>query len=1033
MYPCAIFPQRPGEQSGRSGHLRRFSRILAAGLAVLAFASAAPCLAQTELVSNMSETNTADGARVYSSGGQATFIAQEFTTGSNADGYLLSEVVVNVIVDDPVHYNPGTPVFTLHESTPHTNGDPIPGAKIADLTGSVATAGEQAFTVSGDPIPLAANTLYFLYFESESGDIQLQSTTSDNETSDSGWKLGKTLNYVKFSGFELWQTMPEFNVIKVTIKGSVGGGIRTQAKTPPPPPPQAPDAPEVTLSGLGTIGSQRTASHQSRTDSTTTGLDVRWTEPENTHCPGTCPEITHYELQYRRGTSSDWTDWPGLVEGTAVTIDMPDLTGAWEVRVRAVNAAGRKGAWSEPGFWAPSPDAPVVIRTEGGTTSLDVRWRALDATNCRDCPAVTHYELQYRQGAAGPWTDRPGMVEGTAVTIDIPDLMGSYQVRVRAVHGDGQVGAWSEPGFWAPSPDAPVVIRTEGGTTGLDVRWRTLDEMSCRDCPAVTHHDLQYRRHTDGSWETWADGPRGVTGTAATVTVPDLLSSYQVRVRAVHGHGREGAWSEPGQWSPPPELAGSRLMKAWLSRFGRTVADQVIDAVTGRLEEPADGAGLEARIAGLDPGTARTPTFDPDGQYSQYGPDREDEFTGAAEDGIPTRGIHGVDILRSSAFGYSSGDAKTGMASVFGRGAVTGFDGRDGDVDVDGTVRSLMLGTDFRRADTVFGALLAHSSGKGDYREGTEEEGKIRSTLTGLYPYAGHETDHLSLWGIAGFGRGEVTVYQDKSPYRTGASVTTDMDLLMAAGGIRSELMEPAPEDSAIPSVDAVADVMAVRVSSDGAGERLAAAEADVARLRAGLEGAWAAVEAGGGLVTPSMRIGIRADGGDADRGFGADYEGRLDWSDPAHGFRVQLRLHGLLAHEAEGFRERGVSGSLSWDPAPGSNRGAAFSLTHSIVDTASWDLDSLLYGPGDRDAVARLGGEDDTARDRRERVRAKIGYGFPRVRGTVHGNPGTRHGLIGRGPGLQCRLAPAEGGIGCGCIRDAAGGDAPGGLGRRN
>ena len=158
-----------------------------------------------------------------------------------------------------------------------------------------------------------------------------------------------------------------------------------------------------------------------------------------------------------------------------------------------------------------------------------------------------------------------------------------------------------------------------------------------------------------------------------------------------------------------------------------------------------------------------------------------------------------MDILRSSAFGYSSGDAKTGMASVFGRGAVTGFDGRDGDVDVDGTVRSLMLGTDFRREEKVFGALLAHSSGKGDYREGTEEEGRIRSTLTGLYPYAGHETDHLSLWGIAGFGRGEVTVHQDKSPYRTGASVTTDMDLLMAAGGIRSELMEPGPENSIHP------------------------------------------------------------------------------------------------------------------------------------------------------------------------------------------------------------------------------------------
>ena len=378
MYPCAMFPAMPRQTSrtaGLSGGFPAsclrpcrnpsgpgvFRRILAAGLAVLAFASAAPCLAQTNLVSNMSETNTADGARVYSSGGQATFIAQEFTTGSNADGYLLSEVVVNVIVDDPVHYNPGTPVFTLHESTPHTNGDPIPGAKIADLTGSVATAGEQAFTVSGDPIPLAANTLYFLYFQSDSGDIQLQSTTSDDETSDAGWKLGKSINWVDFGLIEGWQTMPEFNVAKVTIKGSVGGGIKTQTKTPPPPPPQAPDAPEVTLAGTGTVGLGRTAvtaSHQSRTDSTTTGLDVRWAEPDNTHCPRTCPAITHYELQYRRGTSGAWTDWPELIEGTETTIDIPDLMAAYEVRVRAVNEAGQAGRMVRAGILGSFPRRP---------------------------------------------------------------------------------------------------------------------------------------------------------------------------------------------------------------------------------------------------------------------------------------------------------------------------------------------------------------------------------------------------------------------------------------------------------------------------------------------------------------------------------------------------------------------------------------------------------------------------------------------------------------------------------------------------
>ena len=54
--------------------------------------------------------------------------------------------------------------------------------------------------------------------------------------------------------------------------------------SPPAPPPLAPDAPEVTQTEGGR----------------TPGLDATWTEPDNVHCLGGCPEITHYDLQYRR-------------------------------------------------------------------------------------------------------------------------------------------------------------------------------------------------------------------------------------------------------------------------------------------------------------------------------------------------------------------------------------------------------------------------------------------------------------------------------------------------------------------------------------------------------------------------------------------------------------------------------------------------------------------------------------------------------------------------------------------------------------
>ena len=41
---------------------------------------------------------------------------------------------------------------------------------------------------------------------------------------------------------------------------------------------------------------------------------------------------------------------------------------------------------------------------------------------------------------------------------------------------------------------------------------------------------------------------------------------------------------------------------------------------------------------------------------------------------------------------------------------------------------------------------------------------------------------------------------------------------------------------------------------------------------------------------------------------------GGIEWDDPAPGFTVDLNAHGLLVHEASGFAERDISGSLLWD-----------------------------------------------------------------------------------------------------------------------
>ena len=81
----------------------------------------------------------------------------------------------------------------------------------------------------------------------------------------------------------------------------------------------------------------------------------------------------------------------------------------------------------------------------------------------------------------------------------------------------------------------------------------------------------------------------------------------------------------------------------------------------------------------------------------------------------------------------------------------------------------------------------------------------------------------------------------------------------------------------------------------------------------------------------------------------------------------------GLLAHDAAGFRQRGISGSLGWDPAPGSDRGPSLSLTQTLGLAASGGADALLGRP----TLDGLAANDDGDELSRRRLDLRLGYGF--------------------------------------------------------
>ena len=423
------------------------------------------------------------------------------------------------------------------------------------------------------------------------------------------------------------------------------------------------------------------------------------------------------------------------------------------------------------------------------------------------------------------------------------------------------------------------------------------------------------------------------------------------------------------------------MPKAWLARFGRTAAEQVIDVVEGRFAaEPA--AGVEVTLAGEQIGGRRA-AADPQTRDEalpraklQATPDWQQGGTDEVDTPLSiSRSVMARDLLTGSSFALTTelDGGSGGLVSLWGQSAVSHFDGRDGDLSLDGELMSGMLGTDWRRGPWKAGLLVSHLRGDGGYSS-VSGDGKLKSALTGVHPYGLYEVNPLlSVWGVAGYGEGSLTLTpKDRK------QIETDMDLMMAAVGLRGVALE-APAVGGV-ELAVTSDAMAVRTTTaavrgsavDGTGN-LAAETADVTRLRLGLEGIWRGLKVSGGEVTPSIEIGVRHDDGDAETGYGLDLGGGLAWSDPMRGIQAEIRGRGLLTHQSKGFQERGLSGSLVWEPELGTGRGPKLTLTQMLGGPASGGADALLG----RETLAGLTAEDNGDEMAQRLFEARFGYGF--------------------------------------------------------
>ena len=430
------------------------------------------------------------------------------------------------------------------------------------------------------------------------------------------------------------------------------------------------------------------------------------------------------------------------------------------------------------------------------------------------------------------------------------------------------------------------------------------------------------------------------------------------------------------------------LQKMWLSRFGRTVAGQVVDAVAGRLSGPTGGSQVTLGGQSIDLSSLSADSADArralagalgaaedDDPLSGPGP-LEAARAGSWDDpetGGTVRSLTGRELLLGSSFHLGAGGGEAGGPgyAAWGRIAVGGFEAKapaeKGDVRLDGEVTTGILGADAQWERWLAGVALSVSEGEGSFDQPGVDSGTVESSLTSVNPYVRYEaSDRLSVWGLVGYGTGDMTLTQAANDNRDEIVTRTDISMRLGAAGARGVLLK-AGEDGGI-DLALRGDAFLVQMDWEKVSNETDTG-ADASRLRLVLEAGRPFLLGEGAVLTPALELGLRHDGGDAETGTGVELGGRIGYTDAGSGLTVEANARKLIAHEDSGYEEWGAGGSVRLDPGA-SGRGLSLSLA-PVWGTPSSGVERLWSA---RDA-AGLVRDDDFEAERR--LEGEIGYGL--------------------------------------------------------
>ena len=987
--PCA--PPAPGQK--RPARLQAAltrtaapARHAAAGL-LLAFAAllALPLQAQAQtaatLVSNIGQD--------FATNGLSSFIfdlRQGFTTGTNTAGYTLGSVDIRLVSTSPNDVSGSAiPTVSIVQGTPT-------GTVVATLMPPASltanTTADYTFTAPVNTT-LTAMTTYYVVIEFGVDTIAMLRTILNEEDSggESDWSIADDLHWRPANSTGNFMTADE--ILLIAVKGTTSSDASLSALA-------LAESGSATISltpGFATVTTTYTASVANGIDTVTltasndSNATVVIMSDDDTTSPGVA------ELALNVGSNT-----------LTVTVTAEDGTTEQEYTI-TVTRAGAVTDNDVVRLPPPPPtNTPPVV-----------------ANPLADQEATTGASFTYVIPAAA-FTDADGTTLAYTATLSDGGLLPAWLTFDPATRtftgtpgpgdgGPGRVKVTASDGTATVSDDFVLMVTVRN--TPPEVANSLADQEVMVDVPftyvvpaaAFTDADgdpLTYTVTTrdDGGlpgWLTFDPDPRTFTGT------PAASDSGPVFVTVT---ASDGTATVSDEFVLRVLMVAPSTLRAWTSRFGRTVATHVTDAVGERLRASPEQdsqvtvggyrlpLGRQAAGGGGPETTTDSETTDPEtatdrlaslltglvGRALGLGPAHPQgggpgtDLWAAPPAADPRLGpsqtlqlpmVRLRDVLLGSSFRLALGDddAASGhlRLTAWGRVAGTQFNGRDGDLTLDGDVLTGTVGVDSVWDRWLAGVAVSHSLGGGSFT-GDGDGDLDSSTLTSIHPYLRYAVnERVDVWGVLGYGWGDMTLEPG-----TGGTLETDTTLLMGAFGGRGILLS-APDNAGF-QLAARTDAMLTRTTS-GAVAGLAETEADAHRLRLVLEGTRPVLWPEGQSVTPTVELGVRHDWGDAETGFGLELGGRVQYADPTIGLTIEAAVRGLLTHEDSDYKEWGASGTIRL--APDLN-GQGLSLTLAPTwGAASSGVDGLWT----RQTTAGLAPQGVQAAPT-GRLNAEIGYG---------------------------------------------------------